>query len=298
MSVLSRPPVARLAARAMQRATRLADRAPLHRFPEFPRRVRALTVPNSVAAAPAVAYLPADTSAPPPVHVNLHGGGFVLGDPRWDDALCRLVAAEAGVAVVNVDYALAPRHPFPQPPQQIFEILGWIARHGAEQGWDGARITVGGQSAGANLAAAAARLALERGGPDIALQVLHYPPLDLVTPTADKPTPLARPALRPWMGEIFNASYVPPSQRFTDRLASPAHPADTAALHGIAPALVITAEYDLLREEGVRYAERLRAAGALVELHEVAGADHGYDMADVDRAREVYSLIAARLRDG
>lgn len=297
MSLLSRPPVARLAARVLQRAARRADRAPLDRFPEHPRRVRALTIPTSVAPAPVTAYLPArERTGPPAVHVNLHGGGFVMGDPRWDDALCRLVAAEAGVAVLNVDYAVAPQHPFPQPPEQVFEVLDWVRHSGAASGWDGSRLSVGGQSAGASLAAAACRLAFERGYPDVRLQVLHYPPLDLATPTADKPSPLSRPALRPWMGEIFNAAYVQPSERLTDRLVSPAHPSDTAQLDGIAPALLITAEQDLLRREGARYADRLRAAGALAEHHEVSGVDHGYDMTDAERSREVYSLIAEHVR--
>lgn len=297
MPLLSRPPVARFAARALQRAVRRVDRAPLERFPEYPRNVRALTIPSSVAPAPATAYWPPDgRTAPQAVHVNLHGGGFVMGDPRWDDALCRLVAAEAGVVVVNVDYAVAPQHPFPQPPQQVFEVLDWIRCNGSKTGWDGNRISVGGQSAGGNLAAAACRLALERGYPDIRLQVLHYPALDMATPNTDKPTPLSRPALRPWMGRLFNAAYIPPGQQRTDRLVSPAHPSDVAALDGIAPSLMITAEQDLLRREGRLYADRLHGVGALAEHHDVVGVDHGYDMTDAARAREVYTLIAEHVR--
>jgi acetyl esterase len=161
---------------------------------------------------------------------------------------------------------------------------------------------VGGQSAGGGLAAAVARQALEverngsGGAPSIALQVLHYPPLDLATDARDKRAAIAKPMLRPWMADVFDSSYVPDPRRRTDPLVSPAHPSDTADLTGIAPAFVVTAEYDLLRAEGVRYAERLRGAGALLDHYDVPGADHGYDQKDAETARDVYALIAAHVR--
>jgi acetyl esterase/lipase len=305
MSVLARPAVAAFAAKSMQRLSLLADRRPSgrgsatsshERLPEFPRRTRELTIPTAVAPARVTVYLPASEGPPPPVHVNFHGGGYVIPLTELDDPLCRFLAAEAGVAVVNVDYAVAPQHPFPAPPRQAFEVVRWIAEHGSEQGWDGGRLTVGGQSAGGGLAAAVARQALEEGGPSIALQVLHYPPLDLATSAKDKRAAIARPILRPWMAEVFDTSYVPDPKARADRLVSPAHPSDTADLTGIAPALVVTAEYDLLNAEGVRYADRLRTAGALVEHFDVPGVDHGYDGKDDERARQTYALIARRIR--
>ena len=168
-----------------------------------------MTIPTSVAPARAVVYLPASRRPAPAVHVNFHGGGYVMSMPEPDDGLCRFLAAEAGVVVVNVEYVVAPQHPFPAPPRQAFEVVRWVAEHGAEHGWDGGRLTVGGQSAGGGLAAAVARQALEQGGPAIALQVLHYPPLDLATSAKDKRAAVAKPMLRPWMAEIFDASYVP-----------------------------------------------------------------------------------------
>ncbi|KUM79286.1 alpha/beta hydrolase [Streptomyces curacoi] len=306
MSFLARPAVATLVAKAMQQVTVRAERrsggrgsaAASHaRFPEFPHRIRELTIPTSIAPARATVYLPASDEPAPPVHVNFHGGGYVMTLTELDDPLCRFLAAEAGAVVINVDYVVAPRHPFPAPPRQAYEVVRWVAEHGAEQGWDGGRLTVGGQSAGGGLAAAVARQALEEGGPSIALQVLHYPPLDLATNARDKRAAIARPMLRPWMADVFDTSYVPDVRRRADRLVSPAHPSDTADLKGIAPALVVTAEYDLLRDEGERYAERLRKAGALVEHHEVVGADHGYDGQDDDKAREVYAVIARHVRE-
>ncbi|MES5817905.1 alpha/beta hydrolase [Streptomyces sp. RG80] len=302
MSLLARPPLAGLTARAMQRATRLADRrmTPVThaRFPEHPRNTRELTIPTAVAPARATVYLPAtDGDAAPPVHVNFHGGGYVMTLTELDDPLCRYLAAEAGAVVINVDYVVAPQHPFPAPPRQAYEVVRWVAENGAAQGWDGTRLTVGGQSAGGGLAAAVARQALEEAGPAIALQVLHYPPLDLATGARDKKAAIARPMLRPWMADVFDTSYCPDMDLRRDRLVSPAHPSDTADLKGIAPALVVTAEYDLLKAEALSYADRLRTVGALVEHHDVAGADHGYDGKDDVKAREVYALIASRVRE-
>ncbi|MGF0175391.1 alpha/beta hydrolase [Streptomyces sp. Marseille-Q5077] len=306
MSLLTRPAVAGLVAKVMQRVTVMADRrsggrgstAASHaRFPEFPRRVRELTIPTSIAPARATVYLPARAEPAPPVHVNFHGGGYVMTLTELDDPLCRFLAAETGAVVINVDYVVAPQHPFPAPTRQAYEIVRWVAAHGAEEGWDGGLLTVGGQSAGGGLAAAVARQAFEKGGPSIALQVLHYPPLDLATGVRNKRAAIAKPMLRPWMGDVFDTSYVPDVRRRLDPLVSPAHPSDTVDLKGIAPALVITAEHDLLRAEGERYAERLRGVGALVDHHEVRGADHGYDGSDDDKARDVYTIIARRLRE-
>ena len=320
MSVLARPAVADFAAKALQRAVQLGERAVSRRrrrgdestpgrFPQFRWNTRALTIPTSIAPARAVVYLPTaprdaqERREPRPrpekplaVYVNFHGGGFVMAATEVDDPLCRYLAAEAGVVVINVDYVVAPQYRFPEPPHQAFEVVRWVAEHAAEHGWDGSRLCVGGQSAGGALAAAVARQALEKGEPAIALQVLHYPPLDLATDAKDKSSVIAKPMLRPWMADVFDNVYVPDPAVRTDRLVSPANPADTADLTGIAPALVVTAEFDLLRAEGTRYAERLDGVGALVEHYNVAGVDHGYDVKNDEKALEVYAVIARHVR--
>jgi acetyl esterase/lipase len=305
MSILSRPAVASLAALALQRAVQLASRraggpgssgSSLDTFPDYPRDTSELTIPTSVAPARVVVYRPALDGPPPPVHVNFHGGGYVMRLTEMDDALCRYLAAKAGVAVVNVDYVVAPQHRFPAPPRQAYEVVQWVASHGSEHGWDGGHLTVGGQSAGGGLAAAVARQALEEGGPEIALQVLHYPPLDLTVRAKDKRAAIAKPVLRPWMGEVFDSAYVPDPAQRADRLVSPAGPTDTADLTGIAPAFVVTAAFDRLKAEAVRYADRLRTAGALVDHHDVVGADHGYDAKDLEKAEQTYALIADQVR--
>jgi acetyl esterase len=230
------------------------------------------------------------------VYVNVHGGGFVVGHPEQDDPWCRYLAAFANVAVVNPDYILAPYRRFPVPVEQIYDVLQWVSS--AEHGWDGNRLCVGGQSAGGNLSAAAARLALENNGPAIKLQVLHYAPLDLVTPTSAKPSAAGRKAvLRPWMGDAFDTAYIPDPAERRNRLASPAWGTNSDDIRGIAPALVITAELDRLRDEAAAYARKLEAAGALVAYREVPGVDHGYNILSEAReiTRQMYKFITAQV---
>jgi acetyl esterase/lipase len=299
MSVLARPTAAALAAKAFQGAVLLSRRVgvlrPYRRFPDYPADTFTLTVPTSVAPARITVYRPAKYEGPPPVHVNFHGGGYVLPLTELDDPLCRYLAAQAEIVIVNVDYVLAPQHRSPSAAIQAYEVVRWVAEHGAEHGWDADRLSVGGQSAGGGVAAAVARQALEQGGPRIALQILHYPYLDLTTGRADEHSDAAKPILPPWMLEVFENACAPDPETRADRLLSPAGPADTADLTGIAPALMITAEYDILRAQGVRYAERLRAADALVEHIDLAGVDHGYDVHNDDKALEAYAVIAQHL---
>jgi acetyl esterase/lipase len=223
----------------------------------------------------------------------VHGGGFVVGHPEQDDPWCRYLAAHAGVVVINPDYVLAPRYRFPAAPHQIYDIVCWAAD--PDRDWDGRRLCVGGQSAGGNLSAAAARLALENRGPHIALQVLHYAPLDLVTPTRGKPSTVGhRAVMKPWMGEIFDTAYIPDPTQRRDRLASPAWGDNADRIAGIAPALVVTAEHDRLRDEARSYADKLDAVGSLAQYHEVADVDHGYNIMSqaTDVTRRTYAHIA------
>lgn len=300
MSIFSQPFIADALARALQTMTRVGGKkiaqGAARRLPEFAATRTELSIPTCLGPARATVYRSPGNPDPAPVHVNFHGGGFVLATTELDDPLCRAVAAASGSTVVNVDYVVAPQYRFPHPPQQAYDVVKWIATHGQENGWDGSRLTVGGQSAGGGLAAAVARQALEQDGPDIALQLLHYPPLDLSVPAASKPSPSDRPLLRPWMGDVFDTAYLPDRAMRTHRFASPAAAGDTADLTGLAPAVVIAAEQDILRDEARRYADRLDAVGALVEYREIAGADHGYDQKDDVLARETYLVIAEHIR--
>lgn len=296
MSILSTPMLADALARLFSAAVGPAPK-PGVRFPEIPGRTTLIDIPTRHGAIAATVYHPASGGSQPAVYVNVHGGGFVVGHREQDDPWCRFLAAHANVVVVNVDYLLAPNRRFPTPVEQIYDVLGWASA--PERDWDGTRLCVGGQSAGGSLSAAASRLALENGGPRIALQVLHYPPLDLVTATRDKHSPLgAKAVMKPWMGEVFDTAYIPDRARRRDRLASPAWGTNADGLDGIAPALIVTAEYDRLRDEAQRYARKLEAVGSLAEYIEVPDVDHGYNIMsdDVDVTRKMYERIAGHVR--
>ena len=295
MSILSRQPVADTVARLFA-ATINPTPKPGVRFREIAGRTTEITIETRHGPAAATVYRPEPTAAKPGVYVNVHGGGFVVGHREQDDPWCRYLAAHANVVVINTDYLLAPRERFPVPVEQIYDVLRWASA--PERDWDGRRLCVGGQSAGGSLSAAASRMALENGSPAIALQMLHYPPLDLVTATSDKPSPLGSKAvLRPWMGEFFDTAYIPDRSQRSDRLASPAWGTNADDITGVAQALVVTAEFDRLREEAKRYADKLDAAGSLAEYVEVRGVDHGYNiMSDATEiTRHMYDLIAAHV---
>ena len=198
--------------------------------------------------------------------------------------------------MVNTDYALAPDNRFPTPVEHFYDVVRWASA--PERDWDGTRLCVGGQSAGGNLSAAVSRMALENDGPAISLQILHYPPLDIVTAPSDKPSPLGSKAvLQPWLCEVFDTAYVPDRAERRHRFVSPAWGDNADGIAGIAPALVITAEFDRLRDEAKRYADKLEAVGALAEYVEVRDGDRGYDiMTDkTELIRRMYEAIAAHV---
>jgi acetyl esterase len=295
MSVLSVPLVADSVARALGGLAAVAPK-PRPEFPDLVADTTAVAVPTRHGPVSAAVYrAPAHRAGRPPAYVNFHGGGFVIRFPEQDDAWCRYLATRAGVVVINVDYGTAPRYRFPVAAEQAYDVMLWASA--PERDWAGNRLCAGGQSAGGSLAAAAARLALENGRPRIALQVLHYAVLDLVTPLRDKPAPAGRSALPAWLGEVFDTAYLPDPADRRDRLASPAWGANSDGIEGIAPALVITAERDRLRAEGAAYASALEAAGSLAGYRDVPGADHGYDVRheSVQVTREMYEFMAAHV---
>ncbi|WP_304115962.1 alpha/beta hydrolase [Mycolicibacterium bacteremicum] len=295
MSLLSTPVIADTLARLFSRFVNPAPK-PGVRFADITADTTQVRIPTRHGDTTATVYRP--DGVPDGVYVNIHGGGFVVGHREQDDPWCRFLAARANVVVVNADYLLAPEHRFPTAVEQLYDVVAWAGA--AERDWPGARLCVGGQSAGGNLSAAVSRLSLALGGPPIALQVLHYAPLDLVTATGHKRSPRgAQAIMKPWMGEVFDTAYIPDRQRRRDPLASPAWGDNADEIAGIAPALIIACEYDRLRDEAAAYAKSLDAVGALVDYVEVPDVDHGYNiMSDATEVtRGMYELIAGRVRD-
>ncbi|PXA68318.1 alpha/beta hydrolase fold domain-containing protein [Cryobacterium arcticum] len=265
--------------------------APEVAFAEIPALTEHITIPTRHGDIPAVQYSPPGGAAGRGVYVNLHGGGFVIRHPEQDDALCRFIAATAGVTVLNVDYTPAPQSRFPGPVEQAYDVAAWAAA--SDRPWDGNKLAIGGQSAGGALAAGAARLALETGSPRIAAQVLMYPPLDLTVSAASKKA-AGKETFLVRMGPIFDTAYCPDRARRGDRLISPAGPSDTTSLAGIAPALVITGQKDILRDEAARYSARLQDAGALIAHIDLPEVGHGFNILGAPRevVLPVYQAIA------
>ena len=219
----------------------------------------------------------------------------MIGDLETHDVLCRQLTAEAGVSVIAVDYRLAPEHKFPAAADDAWAATRWIAAHAAELGVDADRLAVGGDSAGGNLAAVVALLAREAGGPRIALQILLYPVTDLVSESqsyADLADGymLTRDSMR-W----FRAQYLAKEQDAADWRVSPLR---APSLAGLPPALVVTAGYDPLRDEGEAYARRLREAGVSVDAVSFGGMIHGFVPMGrlIDTAFRGVSLITGSLR--
>lgn len=207
---------------------------------------------------------------PLPCHVYFHGGSFWLGTLEHFDPVCRGLVEDVGCVVVSVAYRLAPEHRFPTAPEDCFAALGWVAEHAAELGVDPGRISVGGASAGGNLAAVAALMARDRGGPTLVLQVLEVPIIDL---TSLKPLNLpAEGVTLPSGKEVILHYYLSAPSDATNPYASPLCASDLRALP---PALVMCAEYDPLAAEGAAYVRRLEAADVPVEYRCWSGQFHG-----------------------
>jgi acetyl esterase len=225
----------------------------------------------------------------------LHGGGWVTCDLETHDRLCRSLANRSGAAVIAVDYRRAPEHPFPAAVEDGLAALGWLRERAATAGVDPARLAVAGDSAGGNLAAVIALRDREAGGsPPLRLQVLIVPITDgaMDSPSYTENAEglyLTRAGMRWYWGHYLNGG---------DPLHPDASPLRAADLGGLPPALVITAEYDPLRDEGEAYAERLSAAGVAVDCRRRAGMVHGYLRwtAAVDEAAVSLEEIGAVIR--
>ncbi len=235
-------------------------------------RVEDRRIPGPRGEIPIRLYAP--TSARPlPVMLQFHGGGWVILNLDTHQTICRNLALAASCMVVSVDYRLAPEHRFPAAVEDCYAALQWVAAHAGEIGADAARIGVMGDSAGGNLAAAVSLMARDRKGPGLALQVLTYPALD---PACD--TPSCKENAEGYLLTLadmhyFWGHYLGPDGDRESPYASPSRASD---LRGLPPALVQTAEFDPLRDEGEAYARRLQQAGVPTTLTRYDGQIHGF----------------------
>lgn len=236
-------------------------------------RIENRTIPGPAQPIPVRIYKPVPGGTLPAL-VYFHGGGWVLGGLESHDRECRALANQSGCAVIAVDYRLAPEYPFPAPVDDAYAATRYIADHAAEFGIDPQRIGVGGDSSGGNLAAVVTLMAREKGAPRLAFQLLVYPAVDL--------TDTERPSViefgeghfltRPLM-DYFEGLYAPKPEDRRNPKVSPLYATD---FRGLPPAMVITAECDVLRDQGELYAQKLRDAGVPVTLKRYNGMIHPF----------------------
>jgi acetyl esterase/lipase len=203
--------------------------------------------------------------------IYLHGGGFVCGDLETYDALCRTLCQETGCRLIAVDYRLAPEHPFPAAVQDAQAATVWVIDHAAELGLDPARIAIAGDSAGATLAAVVCQLVARTHAGALALQLLLCPILDWAAETESRRAPGRGYLLDTRLMAEELACYLPAGHDARDGLVSPLRAAD---LRLQPPAYIHTAEFDVVRDDGCRYADKLRAAGVAVRHTCHAGMVH------------------------
>ncbi len=225
-----------------------------------------------------------------------HGGGWVFGNLDSHDVLCAQLAIEAGIVVLAVDYRLAPETRFPGAFDDVVAGLQWLAANGPSIGVDPAKLAIGGDSAGGNLAAAVAIWARDHGGPKLRMQLLAYPVTDLVARAKSYRRFADGYGLNAATMEWFIDHYTPDKASRDDWRVSPIR---AKSLAGLPPALVVTAGYDPLRDEGRAYAWRLQQDGTVADLVEFGGMLHGFLSSPMllHGARRGTSLCAAALRE-
>ena len=236
------------------------------------------------------------TEARLPALVYAHGGGWVFGNLDSHDVLCATLAIDAGISVVAVDYRLAPEARFPGAFDDVVAALKWVAANGPSIGVDPNRLAIGGDSAGGNLAAAVAIWARDNKGPKLRLQLLAYPVTDGVERAQSYRLFYEGYGLGGETMEWFFDHYLPDkTQRHDWRLS----PLRAASLANLPPALVVTAGYDPLRDEGRAYAWRLQKEGTVADLVEFGGMMHGFLSSPMllHGARRGAALCAAALRE-
>lgn len=262
-------------------------------------RVRDVSVPGPGGELALRIYYPnPKTAGPPPVVLFFHGGGWVIGDLESHDHVCRALARGTSAAVIAVDYRLAPEAGFPAALQDSYAALEWVAAESSSLEVDASRLAVAGDSAGGNLATCTAIAARDKKGPQVCAQLLIYPVTDT---SMDYPSYaengegylLTRAGM-----EYFLNHYLSPGQEKDPRVA----PMRAASLSGLPPALIITAEFDPLRDEGEAYGKRLEKEGTAAKTTRYDGMIHGFfNMAELlpeakDATDEACDFLKERLQ--
>lgn len=281
-------------------ARAVLDRAQAGEVAMAPAEIEEHTIPGGPDGTVSITVVkPVSRNGSLPTVVYTHGGGWILGNFDTHERLVRDLTEQTGAAFVFVNYPPSPEARYPIAIEQVYATVAWVARYGAELGLDGTRLAVAGDSVGGNMTAAVTLLAKARGGPEIRFQALLYPVTDAAFDTrsyeqfAEGPW-LTRAAMR-W----FWDAYLPDAERRAESTASPLR-ATVGQLAGLPPALVITDEADVLRDEGEAYGRKLRQAGVDVTTVRYEGVFHDFMMlnalAETNAARAATAQTARALK--
>jgi acetyl esterase len=251
-------------------------------------------IPGPAGPIPVRVFVP-QGRGPFPMLMFFHGGGWVLCNLDTHSDMCRTFAHRAGAVVVSVDYRLAPENKFPAAADDCYAALEWCAANAAEIGSDATRIAVAGDSAGGNLAASVSLMARDRRGPKLSLQLLIYPITNANIDTASYHQNASGYGLTRETMIYFLDSYLARPEDGANPYASPLRAPD---LSGLAPALIVTAEYDPLRDDGIAYAARLAQAGVPVHGLNYLDMHHGFALwlADLESAKRAFDEMTTALR--
>nr|WP_281427635.1 alpha/beta hydrolase [Mesobacillus maritimus] len=241
-------------------------------IPEEVGKVEDRRIPGPGGEIPVRIYTP-EGEGPFPALVYYHGGGWVIGNLDTVEVPCRLLTNRANCVVISVDYRLAPEHKFPAAAEDAYSAVQWVVDNASSIGVDSARVAVGGDSAGGNLAAVVALMAKDKGGPSISYQMLIYPVTNHNYDTQSYKDNAEGYFLTKSTMEWFWNHYLRNEEDGKNPYASPLLAEDVS---GLPPALVITGGFDPLRDEGEAYAEKLKAAGVAVEATRYDGMIHGF----------------------
>lgn len=244
----------------------------------------------------------ARSAAAPPVHLNIHGGAFLIGAPRQDDHLVRSIAGEVGATVVNVDYSTAPKARYPKAHEECYDVLRWVQRSGDAMGWDSTRVSIGGGSAGGNLALGAIELARRAGDPALRAAVLIVPSVDQTVPAEEYRSPVEqptgraeRPFVSPRLVRSILVTYFADASRRAETLCSPV--LGDEELAALPPLLVVSAERDSLRPQIEHFVDKARVHGASVTYHCFTGVDHDFPVRPKGQGEAALRELAERVRD-
>lgn len=277
--------------REIDRAVPLELRPPIFQLED-------ITIPGPNREIPVRVYTPVESEEALPAIVYLHGGGWSLGSVENYDAVCRQLANTTQCKVFSVDYCLAPEHKFPQGLEECYAATEWIFANAGDLKIDSKRISICGDSAGGNLSAAVTLLCRERNGPKLWRQVLIYPAVDALLSIDHSPYESIRtnahaPILPSSLTLSFWQHYLNNDSDATNIYASPIQ----ADLQNVPPALVITAEYDSIRDEGEAYAARLQDHNIPAKVIQYKGLVHGFLTLPLPINQQVHETIALFLHD-